>query len=90
MLVSVRPGRKPRGDSAYLLNASRLGQVVREARDGAGVSQAALAVAAGVSVSWLAKLEQGQIGEPGLFPILAVLRELGVTVGDTLGGVMDT
>jgi len=89
MLSQVKPGRKPKAESAFIANASRLGQVVRDARASAEVTQAALASAAGVSPSWLAKLEQGQIGEPGLFPILAVLRELGVAVGDVLGTVMD-
>lgn len=89
MLTAMRPGRKPRAENAFVANAARLGQVVQDARDERGLTQSALAVAAGVSPSWLGKLEQGRIGEPGLFPILAVLRELRVPVGDLLDGVME-
>ena len=31
-----------------------------------------------MSQSWLAKFERGECNEPGLFPMLAILRELGM------------
>lgn len=43
------------------------------------MTQQQLASRAGVSASWLAKLEQGSIREPGLFPVLSVVRELELT-----------
>jgi transcriptional regulator with XRE-family HTH domain len=55
-----------------------LAATVRKCREDAGVSQERLAARAGVSLSWLSKLERGEIIEPGLFPILALLRELRV------------
>jgi len=75
----MKPGRKPKADSRFIGHAQRLGARVREARDEAGMTQQELAERSRVSVSWIAKLERGDIVEPGLFPVLTVLRELGVT-----------
>lgn len=75
----MKAGRKPKADSRFTGHAARLATVVREARDQAGTTQQELADKAHVSVSWVAKLERGEIIEPGLFPVLTILRELGVT-----------
>lgn len=72
------PGRKPKADSSFVEAASELAAFLKERRRVMGMTQQALANEAGVSESWLAKLEQGVILEPGLFPTLAVLRVLGV------------
>lgn len=75
----MKAGRKPRADSRFTSQAARLATVVREAREQSKTTQQALADKAHVSVSWIAKLERGEIIEPGLFPVLTILRELGVT-----------
>lgn len=79
----MKAGRKPKEDSRFTSNAARLAQIVREARGKAGLSQQQLADEAQVSLSWISKLEQGKIVEPGLFPVLTVLRVLRVG-GDVL------
>lgn len=88
MLVYVtKPGRKPRAESRFAPQAERLAATVREARVAAELSQQDAAERADVSLSWLAKLEQGAMVEPGLFPVLAVLRALDVepVLDDLLG-----
>ena len=78
MLMMTNPGRKPRAESRFTGQAERLAQTVRDARAAVEVSQQEAATRAGVSLSWLAKLEQGAMVEPGLFPVLTLLRALDV------------
>ncbi|WP_085066422.1 helix-turn-helix domain-containing protein [Catenuloplanes japonicus] len=60
-----------------IANARDLGLVVRQARQDRGQTQAALAVAAGVSLRWLSNLEAGKAtAELGL--VLRTLDELGL------------
>lgn len=86
----MKPGRKPKADSRFTDHAADLGRAVREARDKANLSRDDLAAQTGVSSSWIAKLERGDIIEPGLFPVLTVLRELGLSrrMGPMLNAVM--
>lgn len=73
------PGRKPKNANQFLDDARRLAEVVRTARENLPISQEALMARPGLgSVSWLSKLERGEITEPGFFPVLALLRELGL------------
>lgn len=79
MLVDVtKPGRKPRTESRFVVQAERLAHTVREARVVAELSQEEAAHRAQVTLSWFTKLEQGAMVEPGLFPVLCVLRALDV------------
>lgn len=61
-----------------MAESADLAAFLKERREAAGMTQQALASEARVSVSWLAKMEQGAIVEPGFFPVFAVLRALGV------------
>lgn len=72
----MQPGRKPRDESRFKIQARLLSDRVRAGRDAKSLTQESLAAAAGVSLSWLSKLESGKLAEPGYFPVLAVLRAL--------------
>jgi transcriptional regulator with XRE-family HTH domain len=63
-----------------------IGQRVRQLREAAGMSQQALAVAAGLSMSVVAQLEQGQREDPRISTVAALARALGVTVDAILSG----
>jgi transcriptional regulator with XRE-family HTH domain len=59
-----------------------LAQRIRELRDAAGLSQQALAMAAGLSISVVTQLEQGQREDPRLSTVVALARALGVTLDE--------
>lgn len=59
---------------------SGVGRRVRALREARGLSQAALARAAGVERTWLIHLEQGKIRQPSVEKALALARALGVPV----------
>jgi XRE family transcriptional regulator, fatty acid utilization regulator len=61
-----------------------LGRRLAELRRAAGMSQQALATAAGLSVSLVAQLERGARPDPKLSTLLALAGALGVTVNDLL------
>lgn len=69
------------------MQAERLATAVQEARAAAELSQEEAARKADVSASWLAKLEQGLMVEPGLFPVLALLQALEADGADVLRAV---
>ncbi len=55
------------------------GQIVAGRREGLGLSQAALAARAGVSRSWISRVETGAV-DPGLSTVLALAAALDLTV----------
>jgi transcriptional regulator with XRE-family HTH domain len=57
-----------------------VGRSVRALREERGLSQMALAVAAGLSLNAVARLEQGGIPDPRLSTVVAIARALGVTL----------
>jgi transcriptional regulator with XRE-family HTH domain len=59
------------------------GRTLREARQKAGLTQAALAALAGLTQQYVAKIEAGQIN-PTLATMAAVARVLHLDVGDML------
>jgi transcriptional regulator with XRE-family HTH domain len=61
-----------------------LGPRVKELREAAGMSQQALAVAAGVSISVVTQIEQGKKADPRLSTVAALASALGVTVDGLL------
>src|SRR5258707_1119851 len=63
---------------------SGLGKRLKEVREAAGLSQQALAVRAGLSISVVSRLEQGAQDNPRLHTIKAIADALGVTVDDLL------
>lgn len=63
---------------------SALARKVKQLREAAGLSQQALAVRAGLSVSVVSRLEQGAHEDPRLSTIRAIAEALGVGVDDLL------
>ena len=61
-----------------------IAQRLRELRADAGLSQQALAVAAGLSVSIVAQLERGATANPRISTLLALAKALGVAVDELL------
>jgi transcriptional regulator with XRE-family HTH domain len=57
---------------------------VRQLREAAGLSQQALAMAAGLSISVVTQLEQGTKGDPRISTVAALARALGVKVDDLI------
>jgi transcriptional regulator with XRE-family HTH domain len=66
-----------------------LARRIRRLREAAGMTQQALAVAAGLSISAVTKLEQGQNEDPRVSTLLALAQALGVRVDDLLGDRAD-
>jgi transcriptional regulator with XRE-family HTH domain len=62
---------------------TRFGERLREARQKAKLTQAALAESAGLTQQYVAKIEAGQIN-PTLATMAAVARVLGTEIGDML------
>jgi transcriptional regulator with XRE-family HTH domain len=63
---------------------SAIGQNVKRMRSAAGLTQQALAVAAGLSISAITQIEQGTNEDPRASTLSALARVLGVTVDDLL------
>jgi transcriptional regulator with XRE-family HTH domain len=59
---------------------------LKELRQAAGMSQQALAVAAGLSVSMVSQLEQGNRSDPRISTIKALADALGVTLEEMTAG----
>lgn len=59
-----------------LSRGAALGRVISQCRQRAGLTQAELAVAAGVSLQSLLKLEQGHVANPGVFTTSALAEVL--------------
>jgi transcriptional regulator with XRE-family HTH domain len=59
---------------------------LKELREAAGMSQQALAMAAGVSISVVAQIEQGAKSDPRLSTLLALSKALGVDVAQLAVG----
>jgi transcriptional regulator with XRE-family HTH domain len=70
--VPLTPGEVERGH--------RLGALLREARGSASIG--AVAVAAGMSVETLRKIETGRISTPSFFTVVALADVLGLSLDD--------
>lgn len=68
-----------------MLMAASIGNRVREARLKAGLTQHQLAIAAGVTLSSVAQLEQDVIVNPRVNTLLALARALGVSLDELAG-----
>jgi transcriptional regulator with XRE-family HTH domain len=64
------------------LKPMSLAERVRQARERAGLSQQALAVRAGLSLSALVKIEGGRNEDPRLSTVRALSAALGVAIDD--------
>jgi transcriptional regulator with XRE-family HTH domain len=62
----------------------RFDETLREARRRAGLTQTALAVLAGLTQQYVARIEAGQIN-PTLATIAVIARALGMSMSDLLG-----
>jgi transcriptional regulator with XRE-family HTH domain len=64
------------------MSEKTLAERIKAARIKVGIPQSDLAMQAGITVSGLAKLEQGVIAEPGWWTIVRLAAVLGVDVGE--------
>lgn len=64
----------------------RLGAIVRRARGSASLGE--VAVAAGVSVETLRKIETGRIPTPAFFTVVALARVLGLSLDELSAGAV--
>lgn len=71
-----------------LERGQRLGAALRQARGQASLGQVALA--AGVSVETLRKIETGRIPTPAFFTVLAIARALGLSLDDLSASTTST
>jgi transcriptional regulator with XRE-family HTH domain len=62
---------------------------LRDLRDAAGLTQQEMGTKAGLSISNLAQLEQGQKSDPRLSTILALARALGVKPSKLVDGLTE-
>ncbi|HEV2947330.1 MAG TPA: helix-turn-helix transcriptional regulator [Gemmataceae bacterium] len=67
------------------MQEKELARRVKKLREAAGLSQQALAVKAGLSVSVVSQVEQGKKADPRMSTVLAIAEALGVTC-DSLTG----
>jgi transcriptional regulator with XRE-family HTH domain len=65
-------------------SAKRLGEQIKHWREQRGLSQTALAEAAGLSRAYIAKLEAGDRASPSMPVLERIAKALGVTVRVTL------
>ena len=61
---------------------SPLGWAIRALRKDRKATQESLAAAAGVALSTLRKIEDGRVGDPGYFTVLAICESLDATLED--------
>jgi transcriptional regulator with XRE-family HTH domain len=66
-----------------------LAKRIKQLREGAGLSQQALATAAGLSISVVTQLEQGNRSDPRVSTAAALASALGVTMDEMLAGAAD-
>lgn len=62
-----------------------IGERIRDLRSERGVSQEALAEAAGVAQSAISKLERNQVDDPGVMMLSGIAGHLGVTLNELVG-----
>ncbi len=62
-----------------------IGQRLKQLREAAGLTQQELAVKAGLSVSNLSQIEQGQKEDPRVSTVLALAKAMGVSVTSLIG-----
>jgi transcriptional regulator with XRE-family HTH domain len=75
---------EPVGTEADMSAVPTLARRLRELREARELSQQALAVAAGLSVSIVSQIEQGKRENPRVKTVLALAEALGVGVGQLL------
>ncbi len=68
-----------------MVSSNQLGQIIKEARRKAGLTQDDLSDKAGLAYSTLAKIEQGAIKSPSFFTVYAISEGLGLELGELLG-----
>lgn len=68
----------------------RIGNQVREARKGQGLTQAALAAEAGISRTTLSLLENGTVRELGIRKVIRILDRLGLELATRPAGAPPT
>lgn len=68
-----------------MVSSKQLGQIIKEARREAGMTQDDLSDRAGLAYSTLAKIEQGAIKSPSFFTVYALSEALGMEIGELLG-----
>ncbi|MCR4256856.1 MAG: helix-turn-helix domain-containing protein [Candidatus Uhrbacteria bacterium] len=69
---------------------NRIGNQVREARKGQGLTQAALAAEAGISRTTLSLLESGMVQELGIRKVIRILGRLGLELTTRPAGAPPT
>jgi transcriptional regulator with XRE-family HTH domain len=67
-----------------MVQSTQIGERLKALRAAAGMSQQALAVAAGLSTSIVSQIEQGQKEDPRISTIQALAQALGVSVDELL------
>jgi transcriptional regulator with XRE-family HTH domain len=67
--------------------AQAIAQRIKELREAAGLSQQEVAMRADLSLSLVAKIEQGKKGDPRASTLLALAQALGVPPGQLLEGL---
>jgi transcriptional regulator with XRE-family HTH domain len=67
------------------IKAHNLAERLKRRREAAGLSQQSLAVAAGLSMSLICQLEQGQKKDPRLSTLRALAKAFGITLDELVG-----
>lgn len=67
------------------IDAKAVGRRLTELRELSGKSLSALAEEAGIAKSYLLKLERGEVENPGLATLGAIVKKLNTTLSDLLG-----
>lgn len=65
-----------------MVSSTQLGQIIKQARNKAGITQDDLSDKAGLAYSTLAKIEQGAIKAPSFFTISAIAEALEMDIGE--------
>lgn len=73
-------------DERAALTARQVGRRIRERREALGVAQGAFATRAGVSISYLSRLERGLYADPSATYLGRLALALGCSVSELLGG----
>jgi transcriptional regulator with XRE-family HTH domain len=78
----VKPGRKKSTGRPWAALAPVLGGHLRRVREDRNTTREKLGSDAGVAASTIAKLESGQVNEPGLFTVWAICTALDYDIRD--------
>ena len=78
----MKPGRKKSTGRPWAGLAPVLGGQLRHVREERNTTRDKLGSDAGIASSTIAKLESGQVNEPGLFTVLAICRALDYDIND--------